>query len=170
MFRRAVGGVERVGGGVGVGVIALVVRRRLGRLGRRVRLARRVRRQQQQRRLGRALARLHVLAVRVLVEAALGHEQRGDGARRQPHGRRARRDAAAPALAARVVQHAQRAARLPNALCGTRTRSHTRLAPPALTRYVTAGRGRWLIRGHVSPTKVLCNFLQLYKYKLCLEV
>lgn len=46
-----------------------------------------------------------VLAVRVLVEASLGHEQRGDGARRQAHGGRARRDAAAPALRARVVQH-----------------------------------------------------------------
>lgn len=69
--------------------------------------------------------------MRVLVEAALGHEQRGDGARREAHGGGARRDAAAPALAARVVQHAQRRARRPNALCAralditTRTHAHT---------------------------------------------
>lgn len=72
--------------------------------------------------------------MRVLVEAALGHEQRGDGARREAHGGGARRDAAAPALAARVVQHAQRRARRPNALCAralahhyahTHTRAHT---------------------------------------------
>lgn len=68
-----------------------------------------------------AQAALQVLAVRVLVEAALGHEERGDGARRQAHGGGARRDAAAPALAARVVQHVQRRARRPNALC-----AHTR--------------------------------------------
>lgn len=69
-----------------------------------------------------AQAALQVLAVRVLVEAALGHEERGDGARRQAHGGGARRDAAAPALAARVVQHVQRRARRPNALCA---RAHT---------------------------------------------
>lgn len=56
--------------------------------------------------------------MRVLVEAPLGHEQRGDGARRRAHGARARRDAAAPALRAPVVQHVQRRHRGPNAFCG----------------------------------------------------
>lgn len=66
---------------------------------------------------GLAQAAGQVLAVRVLVEAPLGHEQRGDGARRRPHGGGAGRDAAAPALRARVVQHVQARHRLPNAVC-----------------------------------------------------
>lgn len=94
--------------------------RRVGGVGRVARVAR-------VRRVGRALAALQVLAVRVLVEAALGHEERGDGARREAHGGGARRDAAAPALAARVVQHVERRHRRPNALCHTHNapRQHT---------------------------------------------
>lgn len=94
--RESVGaGVERVGG------VGVVVRGRRGVGG------------------GGAVARAagEVLPVRVLVEPPLGHEQRGDGPRRQARRRRARRDAAAPALAARVVQHVQARHRPPNAVC-----------------------------------------------------
>lgn len=96
--------------------------------------------------LGAAAAALQVLAVRVLVEAALGHEQRGDGARRQAHGGRARRDAAAPALAARVVQHAHAGARLPNALCAHHT--HTPCTPVHPPRGGTGGSGPAPARRH----------------------
>lgn len=63
-------------------------------------------------------ATLHVLAVRVFVEATLRHEERGDGARREAHGGRAGRDAAAPAVPARVVHHLQLAHSLLNAVYG----------------------------------------------------
>lgn len=75
--------------------------------------------------------------MRVLVEAALGHEERGDGARRQAHGGGARRDAAAPALGARVVQHVQRRARPPNALCDSAAR-HSRARAAADSRDTAA--------------------------------
>lgn len=93
-----------------------------------------------------AQAALQVLAVRVLVEAALGHEERGDGARRQAHGGGARRDAAAPALAARVVQHVQRRARRPNALCA---RAHTR---PSLYSSLSLSLERRPTRATVLPS------------------
>lgn len=68
---------------------------------------------------GGTLPALHVLLVRVLVEPTLRHEECGDGPRRGAHGGCAGRDAAAPALAASVVEHVQRRHRASNALCGT---------------------------------------------------
>lgn len=79
--------------------------------------------------LGAALhPALHVLAVRVLVEAPLGHEQGGDGARRKADGRRPRRDPAAPAVAARVVHHVQAGHGRPNAICAGKEKKHATLA------------------------------------------
>lgn len=102
------------------------VKRRVGRVGRVSRVGRvagvgRVRRV---RRVRARHAAQHVLPVRVLVEPPLRHEQRRDSARREAHGGRARRDAAAPALRARVVQHLQARHRLPNAFCNTTTHIH----------------------------------------------